>query len=44
VKDLTGTYALAFYTLSALALAASIVALSLRRARALAGEALARLR
>jgi ACS family tartrate transporter-like MFS transporter len=36
VKDLTGTYALAFYTLSALALAASIVALSLRRARALA--------
>jgi ACS family tartrate transporter-like MFS transporter len=36
VKNVTGTYALAFYTLSTLALVASIVALSLRRARALA--------
>ena len=32
VKNLTGTYALAFYTLSTLALIASLVALSLRRA------------
>jgi ACS family tartrate transporter-like MFS transporter len=36
VKNMTGKYALAFYTLSTLALVASIVALSLRRARALA--------
>ncbi|HKW02473.1 MAG TPA: MFS transporter [Vicinamibacterales bacterium] len=36
VKNVTGKYALAFYTLSTLALVASIVALSLRRARALA--------
>jgi ACS family tartrate transporter-like MFS transporter len=36
VKNITGSYALAFFFLSALALIASIITLTLRRAKALA--------